>query len=173
MNKEELNQKVMNEVRITVPEGMEIDRENSTFECIKFKPKAETYEDVAKKLFSFEDYFFISNDGKIEERAREGNTLHTCDANNCTTTKQAAKLLAINKLMNVAKYLNDGWQPDWEKCSEKKWYFSIEKKLNQIVITFSYTFKEHSVYFKSKELAERALAILGEETIRLALCTDY
>lgn len=26
------------EIKITVPEGMEIDRENSTFECIKFKP---------------------------------------------------------------------------------------------------------------------------------------
>lgn len=26
------------EIRIPVPEGMEIDRENSTFECIKFKP---------------------------------------------------------------------------------------------------------------------------------------
>lgn len=29
----------MNEVKITVPEGFEIDKENSTFECIKFKPK--------------------------------------------------------------------------------------------------------------------------------------
>lgn len=29
----------MDEIRINVPEGMEIDKENSTFECIKFKPK--------------------------------------------------------------------------------------------------------------------------------------
>lgn len=29
----------MDEIRINVPEGMEIDRENSTFECIKFKKK--------------------------------------------------------------------------------------------------------------------------------------
>lgn len=28
-----------NEIKINVPEGMEIDKENSTFECIKFKPK--------------------------------------------------------------------------------------------------------------------------------------
>lgn len=28
----------MNEININVPEGMKIDRENSTFECIKFKP---------------------------------------------------------------------------------------------------------------------------------------
>ena len=29
------------EIKITVPEGMEIDREHSTFECIKFKKKEE------------------------------------------------------------------------------------------------------------------------------------
>ena len=29
----------MNEIKINVPEGMEIDKENSTFECIRFKPK--------------------------------------------------------------------------------------------------------------------------------------
>lgn len=28
-----------NEIKINVPEGMEIDKENSTFKCIKFKPK--------------------------------------------------------------------------------------------------------------------------------------
>ena len=28
-----------NEIKINVPEGMEIDKKNSTFECIKFKPK--------------------------------------------------------------------------------------------------------------------------------------
>lgn len=27
-----------NEIRIVPPEGMEIDKENSTFDCIKFKP---------------------------------------------------------------------------------------------------------------------------------------
>ncbi len=29
----------MNELKIIPPEGMEIDKANSTFECIKFKPK--------------------------------------------------------------------------------------------------------------------------------------
>ena len=28
-------------------------------------------------------------------------------------------------------------------------------------------------YFKSIELARKAMEILGEETIKLALCTDY
>lgn len=41
------------EIKIQVPDGYEIDKENSTFECIKLKPinKFLTYEDVAKKMF--------------------------------------------------------------------------------------------------------------------------
>ena len=38
------------EIRIQVPEGMEIDKENSTFECIKFRPKKITYFDVTRHL---------------------------------------------------------------------------------------------------------------------------
>ena len=41
------------EVKIQVPEGYEIDKENSTFECIKFKliKKDITYKGVCEKLF--------------------------------------------------------------------------------------------------------------------------
>ena len=50
--KERLNME--KEVKIQVPEGYEIDEENSTFKCIKFKPikEIETYDDVATALFS-------------------------------------------------------------------------------------------------------------------------
>ena len=37
------------EVKITIPEGMEIDKENSTFECIKFKP-------IDTRIKSLEEY---------------------------------------------------------------------------------------------------------------------
>ena len=37
----------MKELRVEVPEGYEIDKENSTFECIKFKPKGiKTWNDL-------------------------------------------------------------------------------------------------------------------------------
>ena len=40
------------EIKINIPKGYEIDKENSTFECIKFKSiKNITYEDCCKKLF--------------------------------------------------------------------------------------------------------------------------
>ena len=42
------------ELKIQVPKGYEIDKENSTFECIKFKPikKDITYQNVGEKIFS-------------------------------------------------------------------------------------------------------------------------
>ena len=41
-----------NQLTIDIPEGYEIDKENSTFECIKFKPikKYLTYKEIAEKL---------------------------------------------------------------------------------------------------------------------------
>lgn len=54
------------EVKIQIPEGYEIDKENSTFECIKFKSikKNITYEDVCNKLFSKDKVgFYITESG--------------------------------------------------------------------------------------------------------------
>lgn len=37
------------ELKVQVPEGYEIDKENSTFECIKFKKKSVTIMDIMDK----------------------------------------------------------------------------------------------------------------------------
>lgn len=157
----------MNEMKIIVPEGMEIDMES-----IKFRSKKKTYEDVAKKLFSDDDCYYIGQHAEIY-RCCVGVGEHISKyPNNCTTEKQAEKLLAINKLMNVAKYLNDGWQPNWEDINELKFCINI-MGLNTISICNVYHSQSLHIYFKSKELAQKAIEILGEETIRLALCTDW
>lgn len=157
------------EVKITVPEGYEIDKENSTFECIKFKKKQLTYRDVAKKLFTHKDCFFPDTDGKVHyvDSLVAGHT----QPNNCTSRKQAEKLLAINKLINVAKYLNDGWEPDWGNVTSDKYLIDIHH--NELSVWLVNARNCALAYFKTEELAEQAIEILGEETIRLALCTDY
>lgn len=40
------------EIKITVPEGYEIDKKNSTFECIKFKKKALQYRDIEDEIIT-------------------------------------------------------------------------------------------------------------------------
>ena len=84
---------------------------------------------------------------------------------NCTSEKQVRKLLAINKLMNVAKYLNGDWEPDFKKGGPKFFIYINDK--NNIDISANYMLIKHFVYFRTKELAKQAIDILGEETIHL------
>lgn len=152
------------EMKITPPEGYEIDKENSTFEKIIFKKVEEklTYEKIIDKLFQDKNHYFIDGCGNI----RKSSIGSKCP-NLAPTEKQLQILLAINKLMNVAYYLNDGWKPDWRNTSESK--YSI------IFNGFIYTIENNvwanrgGVVFKSMELAEQAIEILGKEVIKTAL----
>ena len=118
-----------------------------------------------------ETHYYIDSGAQINTIVNREFT-YTCK-NNATSRKQLEKLLAINMLMNVAKYRNDGWQPDWSKEEEGKYYIQIENVSKNLGIDCTGLFNSAIVYFKSEELAEQAIEILGEETIKLALSTDY
>lgn len=93
------------EVKIQAPEGYEIDKENSTFECVKFKPieKYITYADVCNKIFK-EFYYYIDNIGNINEYKKPDDFL--LDKTNANNSRQLKKLLALNQLLNIAEYYN-------------------------------------------------------------------
>ena len=158
-------------IKIKIPEGYEIDKERSTFEKIVFKSKKENYDSICKKLFLNKLGYFCNRSGRIQSI-----TLNYCgykDINNCTSEKQAKKLLAINQLMNVAKYLNRDWKPNWKDASEGKFCIFLDYKYNTIRIYCAHMLSESIVHFKTEELAQKAIDILGEETIKLALSTDW
>ena len=103
-NPKENNNMETKEIKINVPEGYEIDKENSTFERIKLKPiKKLTYKDVAEELF-FEGLFAIDFNGEIRHASSSSNS--QCDRNNATNKKQLERLLALNQLLNIAEYYN-------------------------------------------------------------------
>lgn len=159
------------EFKIQVPEGYEIDKENSTFDCIKFKPikNVLTYEDVAKELFLRKTGYYTDKFGSMCSAVLYDSQY--LDSNNCTSEKQVQKLLAINKLMNVAKYLNGDWKPNWGDSNERKYYISMDGGNIEVSMVISSHCVE--VYFKTPKLAQQAIEILGEETIKLALSTDW
>lgn len=82
-----------------------------------------------------------------------------------------AKEKAIHQLLLVAKYLNGDWKPDWNYIQDK-WYLAVNKGKIKVDYLDDYH-NSHIVYFRTNELALQAIQILGEETIRLALSTDY
>ena len=93
------------EVKIQVPDGYEIDKENSTFERIKFKPikKYITYKDVCNKLFKKFQGYLISGYGEIEDFFYESDKF---EKNSATNRKQLDRLLALNQLLNITEYYN-------------------------------------------------------------------
>ena len=101
------------EIKINVPEGYEIDKENSTFECIKFKPikKELTYKDIAEELFS-KNLFASDINGKIFCISSSGAKL---DKNNTTNRKQLERLFALNQLLNIAEYYNKKYPKEEKK----------------------------------------------------------
>lgn len=159
----------MKELKIEVPQGYEIDKDNSTFECIKFKPKSLTYKEIAKELFKSKETFWSTSYGDINYNSHGVQEAYE-DLTNCTSEKQAEKLLAINQLMNVAKYLNGDWKPDW-KSTQQKYYILLHS--GKIIVGTNNSFCEALLYFKSKDAALAAIKILGEDTIKLALSTDW
>ena len=131
------------EIRIQVPEGMEIDRENSTFECIKFKLKDLTYQEISKK---FQPYNYSVS----------------------TNAKNLSKLITFRKLLEVANYLNGDWKPDWNDVKQIKYFILYnEYNVNQkIYIEHCYYTNQGIVYFSSYENALKAIKIIGEEELK-------
>lgn len=159
----------MKQITIEIPDNCELQQNGNTYTIVE-KQKRLTYNDIAKTLFS-ELCFYINTGGGIDRAISLRSSL--TDLNNCISERQAEKLLAINQLMNVAKYLNGDWQPDWNNEEEAKYYIQIENVSNNLNIDCTGLFNSSIVYFKSKEFAEEAIDILGEEVVKLALCTDY
>ena len=137
-------------IEFKIPEGYVFDKDNSTENIIRFKPikKTITYEDIVKKLYPGKCYYIN---------------------NNQTSEKQICQLLYLNKLMNVAKYLNGDWEPQFLDRGQKKWciYYNFEDFKWGVT---DYTHYQHAaIYFKSEELALKAIEILGEEAVKKAL----
>lgn len=155
-----------NNLIIMPPEGMEWYQEGNE---IKFRPikKGLTYEDITRELFGGKDVWRIEGYNIVKY-----NKLSTWDCIiNCTSKKQVQRLLAINKLMNVAKYLNDGWQPNWG-TDELNYFIYVDSRGVLSIGSYVFTYSS-DIYFKSSKLAQQAIEILGEETIKLALLTDW
>lgn len=118
-----------NQLTIDIPEGMEIDLENSDLAkgIVKFKKHDITYNDILQAC--------PTNFGGLRVRT------HCMD-----------KILAISQLMNIAKYYNGDWEPDWSNSHEYK--YSIICNRNTYKVDHNWTSISSNIYFKNKDDAE-------------------
>ena len=124
------------EIKINIPEGYEIDKENSTFECIKFKSSKEytTYKDVCVNLFAEKYRYYIDSFGVIYSTQLKA---FISSPNMAPIKKQLERLLALNQLMNIAYYYNDkqymrvGYYIKYDKLDDKYFVENLDNNLIQ------------------------------------------
>lgn len=109
-----------------------------------------TYDDICKELFS--DMIAYKKSVK------------------CTNPEQVKRLDAYNKLMNIAKFLNKGWEPNFCKF-EKKW--AIVKEGENFSSKYNQVTNDASIYFKSESLADEAIEIMGKDSLNDLFSTDW
>lgn len=158
------------ELKIEAPEGYEVDWENSSMNTIRFKPikKKITYEDVCRELFLDKQSWRLTTLGtSIHTYCTSSAIIHHKTIS--TSWQQLDQLLALNKLMNVARYLNGDWVPNWNTYDATKWFIFFDHDKKNIQVRSWYIINPGCVYFKSSKLALQAIEILGEEEIKKAL----
>lgn len=135
------------ELKIQVPDGYEIDKENSTFECVKFKPikKYITYKDVCNKLFKNFQGYLISGYGQIDDFSYESDKF---EPNSATNRKQLDRLLALNQLLNITEYYNRQ-HVKFDKCYTILYY---NKKYKTAEVSPFYSFGIKPIFNRMEDV---------------------
>lgn len=133
----------------------------------KKEEKSITYDDVCKALFFNNKIYWAYKDGIGSDMASPSNYK---DVDNCTSEAQVKRLVAYNKLMNIAKYLNGGWKPDFD-WNHENW--NICKDGDTFIAMYTKTLDKASVYFKSEKATKEAIEIMGEDSLNDLFSTDW
>ena len=133
----------------------------------KEEEKPITYDDICKKLFCNNKIYWAYKDGVDSDIASPSNYK---DVDNCTSEAQVKRLIAFNKLQNIAKYLNNGWKP---KFNYNKENWAIVKEEEDFVPRYNQLTNDGSVYFKSEKATNEAIRLMGEESLNDLFSTDW
>ena len=128
----EINNMENNQLTIDIPEGMEIDLENSDLAkgIVKFKKKYITYGDILQA--------YATDFGGLRVPS------HCID-----------KVLATSKLANIAKYYNKDWKPDWNNQDEYKYFIICNRGTYKV--DHGWTSICSNIYFKNKKDAQTVI----------------
>ena len=126
-----------------------------------------TYDDVLKELYYKKTAYWVSS----------SNIKHTTtvevsynDINNCASEAQCKRMVAFNKLQNIAKYLNKGWNPDFPGSNN---YTICKNYACGYSIIGNRKCQAGAIYFRTKDLANEAIRLMGEESLNDLFSTDW
>lgn len=143
-------------IKITPPEGYEVDKEKSTFEEIVFKKLEPNFPMSWEELGVIKGCYISSRSyiGDIfKTNAVDGNQ------NLFPTRKEAEAMLAMAQLCQLRDRWNDGWKADWENVDESKYCISSFKyELEKIDLIGSY----RPMFFKTKKLRDDFMVVFKD-----------
>lgn len=131
-----------NKLIIDIPKGMELDTENT---------------DVAKGVIMLKK----KNNITYEEIVKLGF---------CVNSEIGFKAQAIAQLINIAKYYNGDWEPEWNNRNEYKYYIYYRYITDEYLVDANFAEVSSIVYFKNKEDAQ---AVIDNPNFRPILDAIY
>ena len=125
-----------------------------------------TYDDICEELFFGKTAYWV-RDNKIKKGVIRYSY---SDIDNYTSLAQAKRTLAFNKLQNIAKYLNKGWKPDFSGTNN---HTICKNHTGEYCILGNTKPQAGAIYFKTEELAQEAIRLMGEESLNDLFSTDW
>lgn len=126
-----------NQLTIDIPEGMEIDLENS---------------DLANGIIKFRDKWLTLE--RIHGSAKEDCYL----TNRCGIKDfHDSKLVAIANLMDIAKYYNKDWKPSWISSGQLKYYIYYSNENNKYQIGANTRCDYGAIYFRLRDYVQAVI----------------
>ena len=126
----------LNDLHVECPKGYSIDVEHSDLSkgIIKFKNDNITYIDIEDALNLEEDRTAIA-----------------------ANVYNVNKLIAIDKLINISKYYNKDWKPDWNNYEESKYCISFNFESNSYSVTYRFIISNNVIYFNNERDAQAVI----------------
>lgn len=131
-----------NKLIIDIPKGMELDTENT---------------DVAKGVIMLRK----KKDITYEEIVKLGF---------CVNSEIGIKAQAIAQLINIAKYYNGDWKPEWNNSNEEKYFIYYRYIKDEYAVDADLTEVANVVYFKNRADAQ---AVIDNPNFRPILDAIY
>ena len=144
------------ELKITIPEGYEIDKENSTFEKIVFKKKENakprSWEEYYKQQIANKKHGYYIDDGNCSVTEIIWNDyLRSDNWKNVLPSKELAEtFLAMMQLMSLRQAWIGDWEPDCRNDISKKWYIVFQE--NKLKVVF-FIYNVFPLSFPTEEMA--------------------
>lgn len=137
------------ETRIVPPEGYEIDKENSTFECIKYRR-------IKSKPLKWEEFgavtgYYVSDDSNVRN-ALLAEAI-SINRNVFPKKEEAEAMLAMAQLCQLRDAWNEGWTPNWKDNINK---YSISVRDGELEESFCVSINR-LMTFKTEKLRDEFL----------------